>query len=57
MKIIYSHDNIMVLHSAKNILALKDIASFVKNEHPIPSGTRHGMGNVFLELWINHDDD
>jgi len=47
----------MVLHSAKNILALKDIASFVKNEHPIPSGTRHGMGNVFLELWINHDDD
>ncbi|MFT4748417.1 MAG: hypothetical protein ACI9E4_000080 [Pseudohongiellaceae bacterium] len=57
MKLIYTHDNVMVLHSAKNILGLNDIASFVKNEHTIPNGGRHGMGNVFLELWINHDED
>jgi hypothetical protein len=57
MKFIYSHDNIMVLHIAKNILALNDIASFVKNEHTIPNGAGHGMDNVFFELWINHNDD
>jgi|TARA_B110000879_G_C11058248_1_gene465647 hypothetical protein len=57
MKLIYSHDNIMVLHVAKNLLALNDIVSFVKNEHTMPNGSGHGIGNVFLELWINHDED
>ncbi|MFT4888683.1 MAG: hypothetical protein ACJAY7_001312 [Pseudohongiellaceae bacterium] len=42
MKFIYSHDNIMVLHSAKNILALNDIAFFVKNEYTIANGAGHG---------------
>lgn len=57
MKLIYTNENIVLLHSAKNILALHDIKSFVKNEHVLPNGARHGINNIFLELWINHDKD
>ncbi|MEX0963525.1 MAG: DUF2007 domain-containing protein [Pseudohongiellaceae bacterium] len=57
MKHVYTHDNITVLHSAKNILALNEIESFVKNEHAIPNGARHGIENTFLELWITNDQD
>ena len=57
MRLIYTHENIAVLHSAKNILSLNDIDSFVKNEHVIPTGARHGINNIFLELWINCDKD
>ncbi|MDO9319315.1 MAG: DUF2007 domain-containing protein [Gammaproteobacteria bacterium] len=57
MKRIYTHDNIVVLHSAKNVLALNNIESFVKNEHTIPVGARHGISNIFHELWILNDQD
>lgn len=57
MKRIYTHDNILVLHSVKNVLALNNIDSFVKNEHTIPVGARHGINNTFLELWILNDQD
>jgi hypothetical protein len=57
MKQIYTHDNVVVLHSVKNILAMNDIESFVKNEHGIPNGARHGINNIFHELWILHDHD
>lgn len=57
MRHIYTHENIVILHSAKNILALNGITSFVKNEHAIPNGARHGINNIFLELWINDDRD
>ncbi|MDP2126778.1 MAG: DUF2007 domain-containing protein [Pseudohongiella sp.] len=57
MKHIYTHDNIMVVHSARNVLALNGIESFVKNEHTIPVGANHGINNTFLELWILDDQD
>lgn len=57
MKLVYTHDNIVVLHSVKNILALNNIESFVKNEHTIPAGARHGISNIFHELWILNDKD
>lgn len=57
MKHVYTHDNIAVLHSAKNILTLNGIDSFVKNEHSIPNGARYGIENTFLELWISNDQD
>lgn len=57
MKRIYTHDNILVLHSVKNVLALNHIDSFVKNEHAIPAGARHGISNIFHELWIFNDQD
>ena len=57
MKLIYTHENIVILHSARNILALNDIESFIKNEHASPNGARHGISNIFLELWLYHDKD
>lgn len=57
MKRIYTDDNIVVLHSVKNVLELNDIASIVKNEHTIPAGARHGINNIFHELWILNDGD
>lgn len=57
MKHVYTHDNIAVLHSVKNILAMHDIEAFVKNEHSIPMSARHGLENTFLELWILDDKE
>jgi hypothetical protein len=57
MRHIFTHDNIMVLNSAKNILALNGIESFVKNEHTVPIGANHGINNTFLELWILDDQE
>ncbi len=57
MKLVYTHDNITVVHSAKNILALNNIAAFVKGEHVAPMSARHGIENTYIELWINHDED
>lgn len=57
MKRIYTHDNIVVLHSVKNVLSIHGIESFVKNEHTIPAGARHGINNIFHELWILNDQD
>ena len=57
MKPIYTHDNVVILHSVKNILAINDIESFVKNEHTIPIGAQHGINNTFFELWIVNDQD
>tara|TARA_R100001039_G_C1845472_1_gene105817 strand:- start:1010 stop:1324 length:315 start_codon:yes stop_codon:yes gene_type:complete len=57
VKHIYTHENIVVLHSVKNVLALNDIDSVVKNEYTIPAGARHGINNIFHELWILHDQD
>lgn len=57
MKHVYTHDNIAVLHSVKNILALHDIEAFVKNEHIVSIGVRHGIENTFLELWILDDKE
>lgn len=57
MKQIYTHDNIVDLQSAKIILALNDIESFVENERTIPSGARHGIENTFLALWTSNDQD
>ncbi|MDA0281463.1 MAG: hypothetical protein O3C29_13680 [Proteobacteria bacterium] len=50
MQKVYTDENVVVLHSAKNILALNGIESFVRNEHTIPNGARHGIQNMFLEL-------
>ena len=57
MKHIYTHDNILVLHSVKNLLTLNSIESFVRNEHTIPVGAQHGISNIFHELWIVNDQD
>lgn len=57
MKLVFTHESILQLHSVKNYLALNGIDSFVKNEHSIPNGARHGIENTFLELWIPNDHE
>lgn len=57
MKLIYKHDNILVLYSAKNVLALNGIDAFVKSEHISSWGARFGISNIFHELWLQCDQD
>ena len=57
MKLIYKHENIAVLHSAKNVLAQNDIECFVKDEHGSSMSARFGIENIFHELWLQHDQD
>lgn len=57
MKVIYTHENIMILHSVKNILTINGIESFFKNEYVDTMSARHGISNMFHELWISHDED
>ena len=57
MKHIYTHEEILILQSAKNILARSGIDSFVKNEHVSTMSARHGISNMFHELWIYNDED
>ncbi len=57
MKHVYTHDNIMVLNSAKNILAQHGIESVVKNEHIANINAQHGINNAFHELWILNDQE
>tara|TARA_R110001592_G_scaffold326640_2_gene607536 strand:- start:7601 stop:7912 length:312 start_codon:yes stop_codon:yes gene_type:complete len=57
MKLIYTHENTMLLHSAKNILDSNNIESVFKNEHSSPSGPNLGISNIFQELWVVHDED
>ena len=57
MQLIYTHDNIAVVQSVKNVLTNHGIESFVKNEHSVAIGARHGINNTFIELWLLHDQD
>jgi hypothetical protein len=57
MKIVYTHENPLFVHNAKNVLISEDIAVIVKNEYL--SG---GMGDLapldtWLELWVINDED
>ena len=57
MKLVYTHENTMLLHSAKNILDSNNIESVFKNEHSAPSGPNLGISNIFQELWVVHEED
>jgi|APSaa5957512535_1039671.scaffolds.fasta_scaffold79886_3 hypothetical protein len=57
MKHVYTHDNIMIVNSAKNILALNGIEAVVKNEDISNLQARHGINNIFIELWILNDQE
>lgn len=57
MKLIYTHENAMLLHSAKNILERNNIESVFKNEHSAPNGGNLGISNIFQELWVVNDED
>ena len=48
---VYTHENIAIVSSAKNLLALNGIDSSIKNEY-YASGGHVGIESVPLELWV-----
>lgn len=57
MKLIYSSDNILILHSIRSLLDQHNIDAFIKNEESASMGVRFGIGNLFVELWLRQDSD
>ena len=47
----------MIVNLAKNILALNGIEAVVKNEDISNMQARHGINNIFNELWVLNDQD
>lgn len=57
MKLIYKHENMMVLHSVRNILEMNNISCYVKNQYGHTMGPEFGLSNTLLELWLNNAND
>jgi hypothetical protein len=49
---VYTHENLAIVSSAKNLLALNGIESSIKNEY-YASGGHVGIESVPLELWVS----
>ncbi|PCI71461.1 MAG: hypothetical protein COB38_05795 [Gammaproteobacteria bacterium] len=56
MSLVYRNENPLFVHSAKNILDINGIDSFLKNEHGSTMGPEFGSSNL-LELWVSNSDD
>ena len=56
MKRIYSNDNLVAVHSAKNLLELNGIDCVLKNEHSNTMGAAFGSSNL-VELWVEKNSD
>lgn len=54
MRKVYTHENLAIVTSAKNLLELNDIDSFLKNEFHA-SGGHVGFEAVPIELWVPDD--
>ena len=54
MQRVYSHENMTILSSAKNLLELNGIDCFIKNEYHA-SGGHVGWGAVPVELWVYNE--
>lgn len=54
MQKVYSHESLALVNSAKNLLALKHIDCFIKNEF-MGSGGHVGLGTALIELWVFDD--
>jgi len=52
MSLVYRNENPLFVHSAKNILDINRIDSFLKNEHGSTMGPEFGATNL-LELWVS----
>ncbi len=51
MRKVYTHENLAIVTSAKNLLELNNIDSFLKNEFHA-SGGHVGFEAVPIELWV-----
>ncbi|MGB0495781.1 MAG: DUF2007 domain-containing protein [Kangiellaceae bacterium] len=56
MKLVYRHENMSLVHSAKNILEMNEIDCLVKNEHGNTMGAEFGISNL-AEVWVLNSDD
>ena len=57
MRLVYTHENKLILHSAKNVLELNGIKCFLKNEHSASAACNLGITNTDAELWISNIED
>ena len=54
MRKVYTHENVAILYTAKNLLELNGIDSFLKNEF-YASGGHSGLLGIPPELWVRDD--
>ena len=54
MQKVYSNENLALVNSAKSLLELNNIESFIKNEF-MGSGGHVGLGTALIELWVFDD--
>jgi len=56
MKLVYTHENMSLVHSAKNILEMNNINCLIKNEHGNTMGAEFGITNL-AEVWVLDAND
>lgn len=56
MRKVYTHENLIILQTAKGLLEHNGIDCFVKNEYHA-SGGHVGLVSVPLELWVKNTTD
>ncbi len=57
MKMVYTHENSVLVHNAKNIIAVLEIPVFIKNEFSQGAAGELSTFDAWAELWIVNDED
>ncbi len=57
MQAVYTHQNIVIVGAAKNILENAGIPCHIKNEFSNTMGAELGVMNVWAELWVDEAKD
>ena len=53
---VFSHENLAIVHNAKNVLETADIECQIRNEFH-GGGGHVGLNIVPIELWVKHDTE
>jgi len=57
MKMIYTHENRLIVSNIKNILQRRGFEVFVKNEHAVSMIGEVSAFDSWLELWLADEND
>lgn len=57
MKLIYTHENRLLVNNAQNILENAGIPIAIKNEYAAGASGDLSFLNTWLELWVVNDED
>jgi hypothetical protein len=57
MKMIYTHENRLIVSNIKNILQRRGFEVFLKNEHAVSVIGEVSAFDSWLELWLVNDSD